>query len=260
MKMSMSSHSRRWHVLAALLAGLWFGQPLRGEEQATNETAPPDDGSAEFDDFEEYNGGVQHPGFDPLGGYNRIVFNVNDKLYFWVLKPVAQGYGFIVPEPVRVAVGKCSRNLMFPRNAVNNLLQAKWQNAGVETGRFCVNSTIGILGLFDPAGNRLGWEPHPEDFGQTLGAHGVGAGVPIVWPLLGPSNLRDTLGLVPDYFLDPVSYLDSAGVRLAVHAGQRTNMISLRIGEYEDFKAAAYDPYVMMRDAYGQNRNREIEE
>ncbi|NIP49124.1 MAG: VacJ family lipoprotein, partial [Phycisphaerae bacterium] len=149
-------------------------------------------------EFEEPSGSSQ---FDPLSGYNRVMTQVNDRVYFWALKPVAQGYSAVVPEPARLAVGRFFRNLLMPVHFANNLLQLKPKGAMTELARFAINSTVGVLGFADPAQKHFDLQPYPEDFGQTLGYYGVGSGFHIVLPLLGPSNLRDTVGLIPDHFL-----------------------------------------------------------
>jgi len=229
---------------------------------------PPEesDADAAFDDFDdefgdEFAGEEELRGvFDPLSGYNRVMFYVNDKLYFWVLKPVARCYRWAIPEFFRSGVGRFFRNLGFPVRLVNNVLQFKFKNAGIETGRFVVNSTVGLLGFFDPAQSRLHLTPRQEDFGQTLGKYGVGDGFPLVLPLLGPSNLRDALGLVGAYFLNPVAYIESTEARVAIPTYETVNSTSLKIGAYESLKRDALDPYTFMRDVYKQNRDKRIEE
>ncbi|MDF1577598.1 MAG: VacJ family lipoprotein [Desulfurivibrionaceae bacterium] len=198
---------------------------------------------------------------DPLEPVNRLFFQFNDKLYFWVLKPLGSGYGFVVPKPVRTKVANFFYNLKTPVRLVNNVLQGKVGRGGVELSRFMVNTTVGVGGLWDPARHWFDLAPAEEDFGQTLARYGAGAGIYICWPLLGPSNIRDTLGAGGDYFLNPVSYLGMNGESdtvLALRAGETVNGTSLRIGDYEDFKAASFDPYSAMRDAYLQRRRIQI--
>jgi len=250
-------------VLATLSAGC-ASHPAGVRQAASTDTSPaetaaaPDDGLFELE--EEFTASETAPPLDPLSGYNRLMTQVNDRLYFWLLKPAAQGYSAVVPEGARLAVGRFFTNLMMPVRFVNNLLQLKPQRAGVELTRFAVNSTIGVLGFGDPAAKHFGMQPCPEDFGQTLGHYGVGGGFHIVLPLLGPSNLRDTIGLVPDFFLDPVSHLDGSEVRLAVRAYDKVNLTSLHIGEYESLKLDAIDLYTFLRDGYEQRRDKLIEE
>jgi phospholipid-binding lipoprotein MlaA len=197
---------------------------------------------------------------DPLEPVNRVFFRFNDKLYFWVVKPASQGYAYFIAEDVRMCVRSFLRNLLAPVRIVNNLLQGKIENSGVETARFVINSTFGIAGLADPAKNEFGLSPRDEDMGQTLGVYGIGEGIYICWPFFGPSNVRDTFGLAGDFFLSPVSYFawSDPGAGMAIKAGREVNNTSLTLGDYEDFKASALDPYVSLRDAYCQYRQKKI--
>ncbi len=218
----------------------------------------------DFDEFEDEfvveAGGtsVPSPVFDPLAGYNRFVFSVNDKAYSWIVEPVARSYAFIVPESPRIAIHRFFANLRFPIRLVNNVLQGDFQDAAAEATRFGLNTTVGILGFFDPAAVSYGIHAREEDFGQTLGRFGVGDGVPLVLPLLGPSNLRDAFGKIPDYFLDPGTYIQPGTVRASVRICELENGTSLKLGEYEDLKEASLDPYTFFRDAYKQNRDERI--
>ncbi|MCX5876419.1 MAG: VacJ family lipoprotein [Deltaproteobacteria bacterium] len=197
---------------------------------------------------------------DPLEPVNRAFYHFNDKLYFWAVKPVSQGYAYLIAEDVRMCVRSFLKNLLAPVRIVNNLLQGKVENSGVETARFVINSTLGIAGLADPAQHEFGLSPKDEDLGQTLGVYGAGEGIYICWPFFGSSNVRDTIGMAGDFFLSPVSYLamSDAGIGVAVEAGREVNNTSLTLGDYEDFKESAIDPYVSLRDAYRQYRQKKI--
>jgi phospholipid-binding lipoprotein MlaA len=195
---------------------------------------------------------------DPIEPWNRAMYQFNDKLYFWVLKPVAKGYSFLVPEPGRVAVHNIYDNIKAPIRVVNNFLQLKIKQSGIELGRFLINTTIGIAGIWDPAKDCYDLKPCPEDLGQTFGHYGLGCGFYIVWPFLGPSSVRDTVGYGGDLFLNPINYIDPAYVPYAIEAHRTVNETSLHIGDYEALKQAAIDPYVALRDAYAQNRNKEV--
>jgi phospholipid-binding lipoprotein MlaA len=188
------------------------------------------------------------------------MFQVNDRLYFWVLKPVAQVYRAVIPEGLRVAFADFFYNLAAPARVANNLLQGKPLQAGAEIGRFLVNSTVGILGMGNPAKMIPALNPPEEDLGQTFGAYGMGHGFYLVWPLLGPSSLRDTIGFAGDGFLNPVAYVDPSWVPAAANGLKAVNATSLRIGDYESFKAAAVEPYLSMRDAYMQLRKKKVSE
>lgn len=235
------------------------GETVTAAENKENTDIDSDDEFDEFDDeFEDTDDdGV----FDPLIGYNRFMTGVNDKMYYWLLKPVARCYGFIIPGSVRRSISRCYKNLIFPIRFVNNLLQLKFKQTATESARFTINSTIGILGLFDPAKTWGGIDPCQEDFGQTLGHYGLGGGFHVVLPVLGPSNLRDMAGLVPDYYLNPVHYIGANDLGLiAIDAGEKINYISLHIDEYESLQKDAIDFYLFMRDAYEQNRRMKIKE
>jgi phospholipid-binding lipoprotein MlaA len=198
---------------------------------------------------------------DPLEPINRIFFYFNDKLYFWVLRPLARTYSFVAPKPARKCVGNFFYNLKTPIRLVNNLLQGKFAAGGTELTRFVVNTTVGLAGLWDPARNWLDISASEADFGQTLGKYGIGEWFYICWPVLGPSNLRDTLGTGGDYFLDPVSYLGFKGKSdeaFALKGIDRLNRTSLSLGDYEDFKNATFDPYSALRDSYFHKRRARI--
>ncbi len=191
--------------------------------------------------------------YDPLEPFNRTMFWVNDKLYFYIFKPVARVVR-IVPEPARESVSNFFTHLATPVRFVNSLLQFKFKDASVEASRFVVNTTVGVGGLFDVA-RKEGYPAKEEDFGQTLGVYGLGPGVYIVWPVIGPSTLRDTAGLAADSFLDLVPYItDDFGVYVGVEALDRVNELSLDKDTYEGVKRDALDPYLFIRNAYMQNR------
>lgn len=196
---------------------------------------------------------------DPLEPLNRFFFSFNDKLYFWAYKPVASGYKFVVPEDLRLGVKNFFSNLASPVRLFNCLLQGNFKGAGNETIRVLLNSTLGLAGFLDPAKTELKIEKSDEDFGQTLGVWGIGPVFYIEWPILGALSLRDTFGYVGDLLLDPKTYIiRTAPVGIAVRTYDQINEASFRIGEYEDFKRTALDPYIAKREAYHQNRQHRI--
>lgn len=198
---------------------------------------------------------------DPLEGWNRMMYGFNDKLYFWLLKPVTKVYKDITPEPVRLGVLNFFRNLGTPARFINCHLQGKTATADLELNRFLINTTAGVLGFGDPAKDKWKLEPPPEeDLGQTLATYGLNDAFYIVWPILGPSTLRDSAGTAAEVFLNPVFYIEPPEAAAAVSAVRFTNENSFHIGEYEVFKSAAIDPYVAMRRAYIQYRNKQIQE
>lgn len=197
---------------------------------------------------------------DPLEPLNRVFFQFNDRLYFWVLKPVATGYEKVVPWEIRTCARNFIRNLLMPVRAVNCLLQGNMKGFGNEILRFVVNTTAGVGGLGDPA-TAIDIKTHDEDFGQTLGAAGIGHGIFIMWPVLGPSSARDTVGMVGDGFLSPLNYYpDEFKYKVAVRAGDLVNNTSFRLGDYEALKDASFDPYAAVRDAYFQIREKKVRE
>lgn len=197
---------------------------------------------------------------DPLAPWNRLMYHFNDKFYFWVLKPVTQGYKAVTPTLMRTGVKNFFHNLIYPIRLVSCLAQGKMRAAGTETERFLTNTFAGILGFGDPARHELDMLPHDEDLGQTFGYHGIGNGIYLVWPILGPSTLRDTVGFVGDRFLNPVAYVDPTALSIGISAYKTVNETSFRIGDYESLKEAAIEPYDAIRDAYIQYRQKKVEE
>ncbi len=197
--------------------------------------------------------------YDPHEKFNRAMFDFNDKLYFYAVKPAATVYkAYFMPE-FRIAIRNGFSNMLYPARLINCLLQGKGEKAGSETLRFLINSTMGIGGLYDFADTGFGIHPQEEDFGQTLAVWGTGPGAYLVLPILGPTNYRDFGGYLVDSAMDPIYWIPAAiWVPAAVMTGKVTNNTSLRIGEYEDFKKAALDPYISMRSAYSQYRVRQI--
>jgi phospholipid-binding lipoprotein MlaA len=198
---------------------------------------------------------------DPLAPVNRIMFHFNDKLYFWVLKPVAKGYKAVTPNFVRIGVRNFFHNLAAPIRMANCILQGKPHTAEVEFARFLINTTVGGLGFADVAKNNPKFaKPPEEDLGQTLATYGIGNGFYIVWPILGPSTLRDSAGILGDRFLNPITWADIP-IEEAVGATvfKTVNETSFRIGDYESVKDAAIQPYEAFRDAYLQYRKKKAE-
>jgi phospholipid-binding lipoprotein MlaA len=232
-------------------------------DQSNEEQGSEDDEyDDEYDDEDEYadDEDVQLIP-DPWIEMNQGLYVFNDRLYFWLLKPVSRGYGFIIPEELRQAIRNAFYNIRFPVRFINCLLQGKFRKSGYEFGQFFINSTAGCLGLLNPSANYPHLQPSKEDLGQTFAVWGFGSGAYVMLPFLGPSSLRDGLGRVGDTFLDPIWWLvEDFWVSVAIRAGEAVNDTSLRIGEYEALKDAALDPYIMIRNAWVQNRNKLIAE
>ncbi|MCX8023274.1 MAG: VacJ family lipoprotein [Syntrophorhabdaceae bacterium] len=200
---------------------------------------------------------------DPFEGWNRAIFQINDRFYFWVLKPVARGYGFLLNEDIRGLFSNFYSNLKGPLRIVNNLLQGRFSAAGIEFSRFLINSTVGVAGFRDCAKECFSIKERFADFRQTLGRYGLGFGFYIVWPFIGPSSPRDTLGMIGDGLLMPQGYLLEKSFltpeMISLFAHEWVNNLSFHIGDYETLKKAAIDPYIAMRDAYVQYRKEVIE-
>lgn len=192
---------------------------------------------------------------DPWEVYNRHVFDLNDRLDRAVMRPVAQAYEKVLPEPVRICINNAFRNLAEPVNAINNLLQGKPLDAFMDMCRFAVNSTMGVLGCFDIATDG-GLAPRSnEDFGQTLGRWGLKDGPFFVLPLLGPSTVRDTFGRVFDFLgLDPVWYIENIGLRNSLVGLRLVDIRASLLPGEKVLEAAALDKYEFVRDAFLQLR------
>ena len=197
---------------------------------------------------------------DPLEGWNRAMFALNDFFYFYLLKPAAQGYQAVTPRGLRLGLKNFFHNLGMPLRFVSSFLQGKMDGAGRELAGFAINTTAGAFGFGNPAEEVWDIKPSEEDVGQTLGAWGMGHGFYIVWPILGPSTGRDTLGLAGDYFLDPVTYVDPDELSYGLTGLRTVNDTTFRLGDYESLKDAALDPYEAMKDFYLQYRNQKTAE
>lgn len=198
---------------------------------------------------------------DPIEPWNKAMHHFNDRLYFWVLKPVATGYKTVTPNLAREGVRNFFTNLATPVRFLGCLLQGKSERAGVELGRFMVNTTFGVLGFGNPASLEPTLQvPPEEDVGQAFGSWGIGNGFYIVWPILGPSTLRDSAASFGEGFLSPLNYVDPTSAAIGARAFDQVNATSFRLGDYEKIKSAALDPYVAIRNGYIQRRNRQLEE
>jgi len=195
---------------------------------------------------------------DPFEPINRVVFNINDKLYRAIFNPAFRTYR-VVPVRVRVSIANFYENLTAPTSAINALLQLDLPNAISEISRFALNSTIGLLGLFDPS-TRLGLEEDREDFGQTLAHYGVGHGFYIVLPLISFSSLRDATGRLGDSTLNPINHIWDPELDdwIAFQALDTANDFSFDVDTYTSLYDSALDPYVFFRSAYVQNRQGKV--
>jgi phospholipid-binding lipoprotein MlaA len=194
--------------------------------------------------------GTEH---DPLEGLNRKMFWFNDKIDVYVLAPVATGWTKVSPRCVRTSMSNFFGNLRFPIVTINDLLQGKVKDSASDVGRFAVNTTVGVLGFFDPA-SRWGLEKHEEDFGQTLGVWGVPPGPYLVLPFLGPSDPRDAAGFAVDYALSVTPFFIDQYILFGARLIDVVNERSFVLKQVEDAKASSFDYYAFVRNAYLQHR------
>ena len=191
------------------------------------------------------------------------MFTFNDKAFHYFIKPIYKGYSNVIPEKARISVRNFYTNIKLPIRFFNCLFQGKFKGAGTEGMRFLVNSTVGIAGFFDPAKSKFHIEAQDEDFGQTLGKYKMKSGIYIVWPFIGPSNPRDTIGLVGDAVLNPlawVSYFFLTPIEsIGNYTYENVNDVSIDRGDaYESITKPAIDPYIALQDAYIKNRIKKI--
>ncbi len=198
---------------------------------------------------------------DPLELLNRFTFSFNMALDTVIFQPVAAYYRFLFPVQVRDSVRNVFRNLRSPLILINDLLQGEMERAETTLVRFIVNSTVGVLGLFDVAAD-LGHPFHDEDFGQTLAVHGVGEGFYLVLPIIGPSNPRDGVGILADIYLDPVTYAaesaDAEDWLIARLVAEGIDRRSRNIEIIEDLRRDSIDFYARVRSLHRQARANEI--
>ncbi len=218
------------------------------------------DKTDEKDDYAEADTKVS----DPLEPLNRGVFWCNDKLYTFVFKPISKTYEFVFPKPVRKGIDNAFENVKYPVRFVNCALQGKFKRAGQETGKFFVNTIGGVGGIFRPA-ERIPALAHvpAEDTAQTFATWGIGHGAYVVLPLLGPSSLRDTVGLACDYAGNPVNwamlYWHGGGDwehdwTVAPPASNTLRMMPDQFSQYDAATKGTIDPYLAARSTYVQNR------
>ncbi len=201
---------------------------------------------------------------DPLEKINRPIYAFNLKADKYVLRPLAKTYRKVTPDPVEKGINNFFENLGEPSTVVNSALQGKLGKAGTSAGRFVLNSTVGVLGIFDVAG-KLDIPENEEDFGQTLAVWGMPSGPYLVLPFLGPSNVRDTIGdfvgdsLITNQLFNPDDYISDSNERLALQVVEILDARAEALG-FEDILEIQLDPYVFHREFYRQRRQQEIED
>ena len=199
--------------------------------------------------------------YDPLEKFNEAMFEFNRGVDRYVLKPVAKAYAFVMPDELQQMISRAFANLNFVPRFVNNLLQAKWEGAGRELGRFLINSIAGIGGLWDIARVEFNIEPSKADFGQTLGKWGTPPGPYLILPFLPPLTFRDGIGYAVDGAMDPLSYvLPFIWERLVMKVVDTINDRSLNLDLFQGFEETTVDFYSAVRNACLQRRYRLIHE
>ena len=217
--------------------------------------------------------------YDPWEPFNTLMFEFNRKVDKYALKPVAQGYNFIVPDFVQLGISNIFYNFRFPQRFLNNIFQGKLKGAGIEVGRFLLNTTVGYAGFIDLA-KEIDLVTPDEDFGQTLGFYGVKPGPYLVVPFLQPFTVRDFAGYVTDIFLNPINWLvapiievegvpsliahknrtTTTFVQIGVRVGEVVNERSRNLEKFQGVEEATLDLYTAVRNAYLQSRTRAIRE
>ena len=216
---------------------------------------------------------------DPWETVNANIFEFNRQVDRFVLKPVAKGYDFVMPDLVQVGISNIFTNLRFTPRFLNNVFQGKIKGAGIEMGRFLINSTVGLAGFFDLA-TKIDLVTPEEDLGQTLGFYGVRPGPYLVLPLLQPFTVRDFVGYVGDVFLNPINWLvvpiievggipsviahknrmTSSIIQYGARVGEIVNERSRNLQKFQGVEEATLDLYTAVRNAYLQKRAQAVRE
>jgi len=259
--------------------GLSEAKPVAEQIPAPAHSSPPSTQSDEpLDPFARADEGAGEE-YDPWEPMNANIFEFNLKVDRFVLKPVAKGYNFVMPDLVQVGVSNIFSNLRFAPRFLNNVFQGKVKGAGIEVGRFLINSTAGLAGFFDLA-RKVDLVTPEEDFGQTLGFYGVKPGPYLVLPFLPPFTVRDFVGFVGDVFLNPINWLvapiievnnvpsviarhnrmTSSLIQTGSRVGEIINERSRNLEKYQGVEEATLDLYTAVRNAYLQTRTQAIRE
>jgi phospholipid-binding lipoprotein MlaA len=203
---------------------------------------------------------VSYPEYrDPLIWMNRGIFAFNDVLYRYLLIPLSKGYMRVIPDSVHRSVGNFFYNIKMPVYAVNHLLQLEPKPLGRNLLRFCINTTVGLLGLFDPAKSWWGLEREETDFEETLSRYGAGYGIYLVLPIFGPSDLRNSSSIVVEHFLNPITYLTDDPERTAIKGYDFFNEYAPEAERYETLRRKSDDPYIFFRNLYLQGVQRDAD-
>ena len=259
-------------LLAALLLAAPVcqaaGTPINQESPKPAVAAPATATPAPAQADEDYAETVPAPIADPFYHWNKFWFGFNHLFYSGLMRPFAKGYAFIVPSMVRKGLSNAYQNFIFPIRFANALLQLNFTKASKEFGRFMINTTLGVGGLMDVAKSDPNLQPGNEDFGQTLGFWGIGDGFYIVWPFLGPSSARDSVGLAGDAVANPLFWIFGPWaiqgednpwfLSYVVKAGDVFNNLPGTLETYDSVTKPAVDPYSAIKDAYIQYRRNAV--
>lgn len=248
-------------IAVTMLVAAAFAQPAMGADGSSAQPAAASAGQP-AQASNALPGEAGGPYADPLAPFNEAMFNFNINLDEWVITPLAKGYSYVLPEPARKSVGNFFSNVNFLPRFANNLFQLRFEPAGTELARFGINSTLGVAGLFDVADSWFGLKEQRDDFGLTMGHYGIYSGPYIMLPFFGPSTIRDTVGLVVDGAMNPMSWLLPWYVTISADAGSEAmdavNYRSLHPEQFEEADRYAVDLYGAVQDAYMQTRTSQL--
>jgi len=248
-----------WLGLACLLAApaAWGDAPPAAEGGPPPEAAAPADEEAWSDDDWLFEDGPDPAERDDLEGSNRPILAFNEGFYHYVADPITRGFEWLVPEPGRRALHRFFRNLDHPAIFVNDVLQLAPLDATKTLSRFAVNTTIGLVGLFDVA-TPLGIEWHDTDFGETLAVYGTPAGSYVVIPILGPSTARDTFGEVVDALLHPAVWFASPAQQVVLRTSGGISAYDVEKERLDALRSTSVDFYAAIRSAYLMDRDARV--
>jgi phospholipid-binding lipoprotein MlaA len=193
---------------------------------------------------------------DHIERFNRSIYKFNTALDHAILRPVARGYVKVTPRPVRTGVSNFFGNLGYTKTIGNDVFQGHFVDFGSDIARFAVNTTVGVGGVFDPA-SRFGLEKHDRDFGQTLGKWGLPTGTYLMLPLLGPSDVRDAFGLLPDRFMSIEGQINDPVVQASLTVADRVNGRA-KLLPFDQAIDTAYDPYAFVRNVWFLRRDYKV--
>ncbi|MFQ3342244.1 MAG: phospholipid-binding lipoprotein MlaA [Porticoccus sp.] len=256
----INTEDYRMKHTALLLAGvLLSGQVFSGgDPESSNESTAPALSYENSSNSSSYQSealdqklNLDYSIYDPWEGFNRKIFAFNDTIDTYAFKPLAKGYRFVTPDVVEEGLSRVFSNLGELVNIANDLMQGKFKQATNDTGRFLINSTVGLGGFFDVADNLGLPKNEGEDFGQTLGFYGVKEGPYLMLPIFGPSTLRDAPSRVIDQLLNPISEIDDIPARNAIYGSDGLTTRAELLKAEALFKG---DKYAFYRDIYLQRR------